>query len=395
MPLYRYQALDVKGKPKSGLLDASSELDAKERLRAQGLMVKQLTRRKEGASRENLKADALIVFSIQLSQLLQAGIPLYESLTTIEEQYRGTASHRILVSLSTQIKEGSSLSRAMSSFPKSFNSLYCSIIAAGESVGALPQVLEQIVLLLSKQQALRTQIVTAMLYPSILAGFCFVIIGVLLGFVIPSIEGMFEGRELNGFTATVFGVSHLVREQGIYLLIGLSSMIALLVYGLRQPVWRRRWQKLVLSLPLFGTLSKYTATARFSRTLTTLLDGGMPMIEALATARRTVGNAILEKDLEHVEEKILSGSTLGAELIKLTWIPPMASRMIAAGEIAGTTVAMLKKVAEMYEQEVEKRLARLMTLAQPAILLIMGGIIGIVMVAILLPMSQAANLAGG
>lgn len=394
MPLYRYQALDSKGKSKSGLLDASSELDAKERLRSQGLMVKQLSVRKEGGSRENLKSDALIVFSIQLSQLLQAGIPLYESLTTIEEQYRGNASHRILVSLSTQIKEGSSLSRAMSAFPKSFSPLYCSMIAAGESVGAVPQVLEQVVLLLSKQQALRTQIVTAMLYPGILAGFCLVIIGVLLGFVIPSIEGMFEGRELNGFTAAVFGVSHLVREKGIFLLILLAALIALVMYGLRQPIWQRRYQQLILALPFFSTLTQYTATARFSRTLTTLLDGGMPMIEALATARKTVGNAILEKDLERVEEKILSGSTLGTELIKLTWIPPMASRMIAAGEIAGTTIPMLKKVAEMYEQEVEKRLARIMTLAQPAILLIMGGIIGIVMVAILLPMSQAANLGG-
>lgn len=395
MPLYRYQALDARGKKKSGLLDASSEIDAKERLRSQGLMVKQIAVRREGSRGENLKSDALIVFSIQLAQLLQAGIPLYESLMTIEEQYRGTASHRILVSLSTQIKEGTPLSRAMSAFPKSFNPLYCSMIAAGESVGALPQVLEQIVLLLSKQETLRTQIVTAMLYPGILALFCLVIIGVLLGFVIPSIEGMFEGRELNGFTAAVFATSHLVTDYGIYLLISLACFIALIFYALRQPTVRRRLQKLTLSLPLIGTLTRYTATARFSRTLTTLLDGSMPMIEALATARKTVGNAILEEDLQHVEEKILSGSTLGAELIKLNWIPPMASRMISAGETAGTTVAMLKKVAEMYEQEVEKRLTRLMTLAQPAILLIMGGIIGIVMIAILLPMSQAASFSNG
>lgn len=395
MPLYRYQALDSKGKKKSGLLDASSELDAKERLRAQGLMVKQLSIRKEGSGRENLNTDALIVFSIQLSQLLQAGIPLYESLTTIEEQYRGTPSHRILVSLSTQIKEGSTLSRAMSEFPKSFSPLYCSIISAGESVGAVPQVLEQIIILLGKQQALRTQIVTAMLYPGILAGFCLVIIGVLLGFVIPSIEGMFEGRELNGFTSAVFATSHLVREHGLILLVLLAASIGLCVYMLRKPLWRRRYQQLVLKLPFFKTLTQYTATARFSRTLTTLLDGGMPMIEALDTARQTVGNVVLEEDLKVVEERILSGSTLGAELLKLTWIPPMASRMIAAGEIAGNTVAMLKKVAEMYEQEVEKRLTRLMTLAQPAILLVMGGIIGIVMIAILLPMSQAANLASG
>lgn len=395
MPLYRYQALDARGKKKSGLLDASSELDAKERLRGQGLMVKQLVVRKEGSGRENLSGDALIVFSIQLSQLLQAGIPLYESLMTIEEQSRGTASHRVLVSLSTQIKEGSSLSRAMSSFPKSFNSLYCSMIAAGESVGALPQVLQQIVLLLGKQQALRTQIVTAMLYPGILAGFCLIIIGVLLGFVIPSIEGMFEGRELNGFTSAVFATSHVVREYGIFLAVALGLLVGLSIYALRKPNVNRRFQKLILSLPFFGTLSKYTATARFSRTLTTLLDGSMPMIEALATARKTVGNAILEEDLQQVEEKILSGSTLGAELVKLTWIPPMASRMIAAGEVAGSTVAMLKKVAEMYEQEVEKRLTRMMTLAQPAILLLMGGIIGIVMIAILLPMSQAANFTSG
>jgi general secretion pathway protein F len=392
MVIYRYQAIDRAGKKQAGIVEAASDKEAKQRLRDEGLMVVDLTVKKGKWSKENMKGDVLVAFTVQLSQLLNAGIPLYECLQTMEEQYRGEKYHRVLVSLSNQIREGSSLSKAMESFPGTFNRLYCAMVSAGEAVGALNIVLVKLADLLTKQQNLRSQIVTAMIYPGILAGFCFLVIGVLMGFVVPSIEGMFEGKTLNAFTEAVLGLSRFLRGYwAIYVPLIIVTITGTVFY-LRTPKGKENWQRLMLKLPFIRRLTIETATARFCRTLGTLQEGGLPLIDSLRIARETMGNVVLEQDIRNAEEKIISGSTLSVELIKTGMMPAMASRMLSAGESSGTMVPMLNRIADMYENELEKTLTRLVTLAQPVILIFMGGLIGVVMVAILLPMSQAATL---
>lgn len=392
MVMYRYQAIDRTGKKQSGIVEASNDKEAKQRLRDEGLMVVELTVKKGGSSKEDMRGDALVAFTVQLSQLLNAGIPLYECLQSMEEQYRQEKSHRIIVSLSSQIREGTPLSKAMESFPGTFNRLYCAMVSAGEAVGALNVVLAKLVDLLTKQAKLRGEIVTAMIYPGILAGFCCLVIGVLMGFVVPSIEGMFEGKKLNGFTEAVLGISRFLRGYwAIYVPVVIGSITGLVFY-LRSPKGKEAWQRLKLKLPLLRRLTLETSTARFCRTLGTLLEGGLPLIDSLRIARETMGNVVLEKEIQNAEEKIIAGSTLSVELIKTGMLPTMAARMLSAGESSGAMVPMLNRIADMYENELEKSLTRLVTLAQPVILIFMGGLIGVVMVAILLPMSQAATL---
>ncbi len=393
MPTYRYQAIDSKGTRRTGVIEGINENEAKEILRNQDLMVTQLSEKKGLSSRENLKGDELVAFTMQLSQLISAGLPLYESLQAMEAQYRGDSTHRVIMSICNQIKAGTPLSVAMAAYPKSFDKLYCALVSAGEAVGALGTVLERLSVLLRKQMELKGQISNAMIYPGILASFCLLVIAMLLGFVIPSMEGVFKGREVNAFTSLVVGASHFARAYWyIYLPVGIAS-ITFIIFKLRSAAGKIWLQKLSVRLPFVRTLVIQAATARFCRTMATLQEGGLPMIESLRIARNTIGNVVIEKVITQAEEAIVSGSTLAKELNKSDLIPSMASRMLLVGEEAGSQVQMLNRIASMYEGELEKSLSTVLSFAQPVILIVMGGIIGSVMIAILLPIANISQLA--
>lgn len=392
MPLFQYQALDHKGKKKSGLIEAQDERDAKAKLREMGVMVVSVTAKTSVSARQNLKGENLLAFTHQLSQLVSAGIPLYQSLLAIEEQCRTEPYHRIVLSLCEQIKGGAKLSQAMSVYPDSFNKLYCSMIMAGESVGVLNVVLEKLTQFLGRQMKLKGEITTAMVYPAVLGGFSLLIITMLLTFVVPSIEGIFAERKLNGFTEFVLSVSHVFRGYWWVYLPILVGVVFYLVYKVRSPAGKLWLERNLLKVPVIRTLMIQTAVARFCRTMGTLQQGGLPMIESLRISREVMRNVVLEEDVKKAEARIIEGSSLGHELGQSKWFPPMVSRMLSVGEDSGSSVAMLNTIADMYEGEVEKSLNRVMALAQPVILIFMGTIIGTVLLAILLPLTDVSSL---
>lgn len=392
MPIYSYQAIDSKGGKKTGLIDATQESEAKLKLREQGLMVSKLELRKGASSKENLKGEQLQGFTMQLGQLVGAGVPVYESMLALEDQYRGEAFGRVILSLCEKIKAGSSLSEAMHEFPGSFNRLYCAMVSAGESAGALDIVFERLADLLAKQQKLRRDLMTALIYPGILAGFCCVLIVILLGFVVPMIEGIFEGRELNAYTAFVISLSHAFRTWWWIYLPLMALSIGYLIYRLRTPEGKLWIERFLLKVPVVRWLIIQAAVARFTRTMSTLLKGGLTMIDALHISREVMQNYTMEEEIKQAEARIVEGSSLSAELSKSKYIPRMVSRMLAVGEESGASAEMLGKVADMYENNVEKTLERVMALAQPVILIVMGFIIGSVMLSILLPLADMSSL---
>lgn len=391
MPLYNYEALDPSGKRRSGLIEAQNEKEAKDKLRSQGAMVKKLTLRTSISRRQNLKGDMLLAFTMQLSQLLNAGIPLYEGLQALEEQYRGESCHRVILSLCEQIKAGQSLSQAMSSFPESFDKLYRAMVMAGESVGALDIVLEKLSQLLQKQNKLKKQIITAMIYPAILASFSLLIILMLLGFVVPSIEGIFADRQLNSFTEFVLGTSRAFRSYWWIFFPLMTGLIVYAVFFIRSPKGQLWLQRYSLQIPLIKTLVIQTCVARFCRTMGTLQQGGLPVIDSLRISREVMHNVVLEEEIKKAEGKIIEGSSLSHELLHSHYFPGLVARMLAVGEEAGNATTMLNKVADMYEGEIEKSLDRVMALAQPVILIVMGTVIGIVLIAILLPLTDVSS----
>lgn len=391
MPLYEYRFLDAKGKKTSNWIEAESLLQAKEKLRERGVLLLSIREKAQKGSRQQLKGEALLTFTIQLSQLVGAGLPLFESLQAIEEQMRGESAHAILEGLCDKVKAGRSLSSAMGDYPKSFDRLYCGMVAAGEAVGGLGAVLEKLTLFLKRQEKLKKQISTALIYPAILGGFSCLIIGVLLGFVIPSLEGIFADRKLNGFTEAVLWLSFLFRNYWwLYLPLG-GGAVFLGRWYLTSDRGRLWWQKTLLQIPFLKTLAMQASFSRFCRTLSTLLLGGVSMIESLQIARGVMHNQLLEREMAQAEEKVVQGKALSLELSRSRYIPKLVPRMLAVGEESGTSPHMLAAIADIYEQDLEKSLDRITALIQPVVLIIMGIVIGAVLLAILLPLTDVGS----
>lgn len=393
--LYTYKYIDSQGRRQKATIDASSLKEAKEKLHRQGIIVigiedKTLTKSFFKKNNTQLSKEHLVNYTTQLSQLLNAGIPLYESLLSLEEQYRTESFHPILNSLCESIKGGVSLSDAMKGYPHSFDKLYCSMVAAGESVGALDITLAKLAELLNKQMKLRKQLLTAMIYPALLGCFSLLIIFLLLTFAIPSIETIFQDQKVNGFTKLVMQVSHfLTHYWWLYLPAFLGGCVFLHLW-LKSAAGKAFKYRIALKLPIVKVLSIQTAISRFSRTMGTLLQGGVSIITALQISRQVMKNPLLEEIFEKAEGKIVEGSSLATELRRSNLIPPLVSRMLAIGEESGDIAIMLHKIADLYEDDLEKNLTRATSLAQPLILLVMGGVVGIIMLAVLLPLTDVS-----
>jgi general secretion pathway protein F len=248
------------------------------------------------------------------------------------------------------------------------------------------------VLFLNKQAKLRKQISNALIYPGILAAFAFCVIILLMGFVVPSMEGIFEGRTLNGFTELVLGISRFLRSHWFLLIVLLGGSAFGLYTYLRRPKGQQDLERLLMKMPLIKTLLIEAALVRFTRTLSTLLEGGLPLIDGLKLSAGVMQNHLMQEEVKRAENRVLEGGRLKDEFRRSRYLPQMAVRMMAIGEESGHLSEMLKKVADIYEEDLEKTIERTMSLAQPCILIIMGAIIGLVLLAILLPMTDLSSL---
>jgi len=393
MTLFHYEGLASQGKKCKGVIEASGRHEACDKLREQDVMVTKLSMKTHLFGDVSLRGENLLNFTIQLSQLVSAGVPLYESLVVLEEQHRGEKFHQIILSLCERVKGGSSVSEAMALYPKSFDSLYCAMVAAGESSGALDSMLSRLSELLSRQDKLKKQIVTAMIYPAVLSCFTLGVVLLLLMFVVPSIEAVFEGGKVNGYTQAVLVVSHFLSDYWL-LYIPLTVGLVVLVVSRLHTLAGRSWlDRTLLTIPVVKNVVVQSALTRFARTMATLQQGGVTIIESLQLSRKVMKNKTLENIIKNAEEKIVEGSSLSAELRKSPLMPIMVTRMLSVGEDTGDIASMLMKVADIYETEVEKTLTRLTALAQPIILIVLGSIVGMVILAVLLPFMDITAIA--
>lgn len=386
--LYQYKAFTKQGKATKGSIEAVNSKEAKDKIRDMNLILSHLEPQKKAIKSQQLNKDNLLIFTSQLSQLLSAKIPLYESLLALEEQARQESYHQVILGLTERIKRGSSLSQAMQDFSKSFSPLYRALVAAGEAVGNLELALNRLNAFLVYDSKIRKQLISALIYPILLCGLLVVAITVLAGFVIPALETLFEDKNIPQFTKIVFSASRFLREWGI-LLIGLLSLGAIyLGTRLKKPATKASIQKKLLSVPLINRYIILSSLSRFARTLSTLLDGGLPLTVALAYAKESLGNARLTEIMQRVEEKIIEGVTFSTELSRYKEVPLLFARMVMIGEESGKLSGMLGQIATLYEEETERTLTRVVSLAQPVLLLLMGLLIGGVLLSILLPLSS-------
>lgn len=395
MALFRYSALSEQGKQFFGTIDADSLQEARFKLFKQKIAVLRLDLLTQKQKQIKLGKQEVLNLTRELGRLLQAGLPLFEALSALEEKYRGQKPQPLLLDLCDQVRSGKPFSEALAAHSQTFDILYRSMISNAEKTGSLAAAFKELADLLSKQLQVKKQLVSAMLYPALLGGFCLIVLATLLLYVIPSLQELFEGRELHPFTKIVFSVSSFVRNSKGFLLLIFVSISALSGAALYTPRFRSRFIGLVYRIPFIKGILAKTAFVRFCRAASTLLEGGLPLIQAFNQARLVMRHPLLELVIATAEEKISQGESIQAAIQNSPLIPPLIPRMLGIAEQGGKLPYMMRQIAEIYEEELERALAHFTTVAQPVLLLILGGVIGFVLLSVLLPLTDVSSFAAG
>jgi general secretion pathway protein F len=391
MPLFQYKALTEEGKNIKGVIDADSLAFAKERLRKQKILVTSLIALSEKRQQLTLNKTQLLSFTRELTQLLKAGLPLYESLVTIEEKHRRSKIHPLFVDLCDQLKNGMSLSNALQKYSQTFNELYLSMIRSAEQSGTLYEAFDQLTMLISKQLKLKKQLTSALAYPAFLGSFCLLVIGALFFFVIPSMQELFEGRKLHPLTECVLGISTWLQNNSLFFLLVLVVIGSGLFVLSKKTAFRRMGSKALLWIPFFNTIIIQAALVRFFRAMFMLLSGGVPLVDSLHHSQKTVQNELLEELVIETQKRVVEGKKLSFLFSTSPLVPSLVVRMFAIGEETGNMGFVMRNLAEIYEEELDKNLQQLTTFLQPAILLFLGAVVGLVVLSILLPLTDVSS----
>ncbi|OAN23623.1 type II secretion system inner membrane protein GspF [Pseudomonas oryzihabitans] len=401
MPAYRYLALDGDGRRQRDVIQAESERHARQLLRERGLFPREVqatgpargTRNRAGRLDANSRTD----FTRQLATLVGAAIPLAEALQMLERQSRQAALKALLLDLLGQVREGYTLADSLGRHPGTFDPLYLTLVAAGERAGRLGPVLERLADYLERVQRQRHKARTALIYPLALALVSVAVVAGLMTFVVPKLTEQFihSGLQLPWITRALVAVSDGLLVFGPWLL-GLVLLVGLgLQRLLRQVEWRRRWHRQLLRLPRLGELLRTLDSARLTRSLAILVGSGIPVLEGLQVSRATLGNQVLRDALEAAIEQVTAGTGLGRALDRSGVFPPLLVNMVASGEASGTLDAMLERVADAQERDFNQQVDLALALFEPVLILVLGGVVLAIVLAILLPimqLNQALNL---
>ena len=334
----------------------------------------------------------LAIATRQLATLLGAGVPLVEALGALTEQVESARLKSVVARVRDRVNEGASLGDAMGQAGP-FSNLYVSMIRAGESGGALEQVLSRLADYLESQVRTRSRVISIMLYPALMFLLAIGVVIALVTVVLPQITQLLESldRPLPFYTVAVMRGSELVREWGWAFLLALGALALLLRRLGRTPGGRLRLDALKLRVPVFGRVLRLLAISRFSRTLSTLLAGGIPIVRALDIAKHVTGNAVLGEAVERAKGSITEGSSIAAPLRASGHFPPLVTHMVDVGERSGELEAMLGKVADTYDEQVENAVTRLTALLEPLLILLMVGIVLVIMLSTLVPLLELTS----
>jgi type IV pilus assembly protein PilC len=419
MALFKYEALDSQGSAVSDQIEALSQEEAISKIRNMGYFPtdvksagakKKKKKKKAGGGRTapsrkgakgKVKPKVITEFARQFSTLQDAGLPILRSLRILEQQEKKGTFKNILKYIGDDIEGGSTLSESMARFPKAFDRLVVGMVAAGEAGGVLDLILARIAEFLEKNEKLKSRVKSAMVYPAVVLMAAFVILLGLMKFVIPQfkavLEEMVEG-ELNAVTQTVLGVSNWIAyEYGWLILICIPFVTIFILKILRRFKGPRYVLDLIKSkLPIIGKLSTMIALTRWTRTLGTLISAGVPILDAINTSRETAGNEIYTKALGQVHYSIKQGESFAEPLEKSKTVDLIVSNMIAVGEETGDLDKMLIRIADNYDEKVDVMVESMMSLLEPIMIIVLGGVIMVIVLAVFLPMIQViTSLSGG
>lgn len=404
MAAFEYEALDTAGRRLRGVISAETPRLARRELRRKQLVPLKLeaANRRKVALPKILEARAralshkdISLLTRQLSTLISAAMPVEEALQTMGLQAETTKMRKILLSVRGRVMEGYRLSDALGEEKGAFSPFYRAMVAAGEASGGLGAVLERLADHLEKANQMRGKVMTALAYPAFLAIMATVVIMALMAFVVPRVVEQFSsmGQELPLLTRSMITISEAMQSVGPVVLVALVIGIILFLRLLRQVTFRRRVDGLVLKIPLIGKLVRKLQAARFARTLSTLVASGSSMMDALQAAERTLTNTVIRDSVREMAMLVREGTSLSGALKKIAVFPPLVTYMAKSGESSGQLDLMLEKAADYLEGEFETFTATVLTLLEPGIIVIMGGIVTLIVLSILLPILQMNSLA--
>ena len=401
MPAFDYQAQDANGRTCRGQQEADSARHARQILRERGLRITRLSGAKKsrpggrhGQAGTRLGVTDLALLTRQLATLIHAGLPLEEALSAVTAQSEKTAVSNVLAAVRNRVTEGHALATALSAFPRAFPELFRATVAAGERSGHLGHVLEQLADYTEARQASRQKIQLALVYPMILMFASVAIVGFLLGYVVPDVVKIFinSGQPLPALTQAMIAMSNGLRRYGWLLLMLLMAGTGAARWALRQPRLKLRWHVLQLNLPLVGPVLRAMEAARFASTLAILGKSAVPLVDALEISATVIANLAIRQRMLDVARSVREGGTLARGLERSGDIPPMMLHLIASGERAGELDSMLARAAEQQEQNLAARIALVVSLFEPIMLVLMGGVVLLIVMAILLPILSLNQL---
>jgi general secretion pathway protein F len=405
VPAFEYTALNSRGREERGVLEADSGRQVRQQLREKGLTPLGVnpTVKKNAVERTNVFADLFkpslsvnerALVTRQLATLIAAGLPIEETLLAVSKQSERPAIHSMLITVRSKVMEGFSLANALGEFPKAFPSLHRATVAAGESAGHLDLVLNRLADFTETQQESASRVKQAMIYPVILFVLTVMILAGLLGYVVPDIVKVFadSNQALPWLTTTVIGVSDFVVSYGVFVLIALFLAGLGIRRVLQVPSVLIAFDKGILSLPVVGKLSRGTNTAQFASTLSILSSSGVPLVDAMKIAAEVLSNTWLRKNVTLATIKVSEGSSLSSALEQSGYFPPMMLHMIASGESSGELDDMLSRVARHQQQDAELLMNMLLSLFGPLMLIVMGGAVFTIVMAILMPIINLNQL---
>ena len=403
MPTFKFVAKDEEGQTVTDVIEAKDELVALDMLRVKNLIIISINEEKSQAKTiaakaksGRIKAEELVIFSRQLATMVNAGIPLVQSLDILSEQMESPAFREVVNQVRSDVEAGASLSAALEKHPKVFSLLYTNMVRAGETSGMLDEILERLSGYLEKNDKLQRKVKSAMVYPAVVSCMAIAITLVLMLKVIPTFKEIFItlGGTLPMPTQILIDISDTLRHNFIYVVIAFAAIGAGLKKIVETPQGRARFDQIKLDLPVFGPLLRKVAVARFSRTLATLIRSGVPILGALEIVGKTSGNVVIEKAVDNARNGIREGESIAEPLQKSKAFPPMVTRMISVGEESGELEKMLTKIADFYENQVDAAVSGLTSLIEPLIIAFLGIVVGSIVVAMFLPIFKITEIIG-
>ncbi|MEO5334896.1 MAG: type II secretion system inner membrane protein GspF [Magnetococcus sp. YQC-5] len=402
MSAFEFTALDTKGRTKKGVEEAESAREIRDRLRERGLTPlkveeiqgRQTTNQPLFASSRGVRSADLTLATRQLATLLRAALPVEEALNAVSQQTDCKKLRIILLSVRSRVLEGHALASALNDYPTLFSDLYRETVAAGESSGQLERVLERLADYLEKTRKLKSGIGLALIYPAVVVFFSILVAAALVTYVVPEVTKVFEdfGQELPPLTRGLITLSEFLRNQGWMVLVGLVVLWVVWRWLLRRDGVRRQLHRLLLKLPVASALVRGINTARFARTLGILTGSGVPILEGLRIAGRGVANLPMREAVARAAEKVREGGGLHHSLAESRIFSPMVVHLIASGEASGNLANMLDRAAEAQEDEVETLVGVMTGMLEPLLIIMMGGMVLTIVVAILLPIFNLNQL---